>query len=182
MNYLEQIATWLKPSAKHALPVAIVTSVLLLAPQPVMDRLGLTELVNAYRMWIGLGCLFSVALLASLSVFALKEPFVKWLRMKSNLKAAKAYLRRLTPGEKRTLAKYVCFNTKSQNLDCQSGIVNGLADAHVIYQSASIGSLISGFAYNIQEWAWAELNAHPELLEPELSTLRAEQQTRGRRR
>lgn len=182
MNYLEQIFTWFKPSAKHALPVALVTTALLLVPQAFTDRLGLSLFVNSYRMWIGLAWLFSVALLASLSLLAIKDPLLKWLRMRSKLKAAKAYLRRLTPSEKRTLAQYVCFNTKTQNLDCQCGVVNGLADAHVIYQSASIGSLYDGFAYNIEEWAWSELNAHTDLLEPELSAFRTDQQERGRRR
>lgn len=181
MNYIEQIATWLKPSAKHALPVALVTSILLISPQHFTDRLGLSEFVRSYRMWIGLACLFSFSLLLSLFLFAIKDPLFKWYQMKTSLRAAKAYLRRLTPAEKRVLAKYVLFNTKSQNLDCQSGITNGLADAHVIYQSASIGSLIEGFAYNIEEWAWSELKDNPGLLEPELSTIRTEQQARGRR-
>jgi Super-infection exclusion protein B len=81
-----------------------------------------------------------------------KDRLLNWRKRRRLLKSAREALRNLTPEEKTVLADFILFQTKSQNLDFQSGVTNGLEHAHIIYRSATVGSLMSGFAYNLQPW------------------------------
>ena len=44
------------------------------------------------------------------------------------------------------------------------GVVAGLAQAGVIYRSVNLGTMDASFAYNIQPWAWEQLQDDPKLL------------------
>jgi hypothetical protein len=44
------------------------------------------------------------------------------------------------------------------------GVIQGLVAEKILYRSANVGSLITGFAYNVQPWAWDFLNANPHVL------------------
>lgn len=171
---ISEITKWIKLSPKYLLPIAFLSFALLFLPISVLARLGVDVLVQNYRMWIGLIGLGTACLLMSHLVFWLKDFLVEAVRKRRLLKACKEYLRHLTPEEKTVLVAYIISQTRSQNLDSMSGVVNGLEQAKIIYRSASIGTLMGGWAYNLQPWAWDELNAYPELLEPELSRRRTE--------
>lgn len=169
MNIADTILGWIKLSPKYILPLFVLTASLLFLPTTYLARFGIDVLVASYRMWIGLVCLSSFSLLISHFGFWIKDKLIASKRTRQFLKLAKASLHNLTPAEKAVLAEFILLQTKSMNLDFQSGVTNGLEHARIIYRSASVGSLLDGFAYNLQPWAWEELNKHPELLEPELS-------------
>jgi hypothetical protein len=169
----------IKLSPKYLLPIFIAAAVLLFAPAPLLSQLGVAGLVGAYRMWIGLVCLLSGVLLLSHLLFSASD----WLSDKVSTRRFKAqglkYLTSLTPPEKRLLGFYIAHNTRSQNLELESGVANGLVHQGVIYRASNVGRALSGFAHNIQPWAWDALQAQPSLLEPELGELR--QQVSARR-
>jgi len=73
-------------------------------------------------------------------------------------------LRNLTAEERELLAKYVDGGTRSQDLDIRDGVVQGLADAGILYRSASVSKFYTSFAHNIQPWAWDYLTENPALL------------------
>ena len=147
-----------------------------------MSTFGVDTFVDKYRMWIGLACLATYALLVSHGLFFLEDLISDKREMRRFLREGRECLHNLSPEEKVLLSRYLLGQTKSLRLDPQSGVVNGLEHARIIYQSSTLGTL-HGFAYNMQPWALAELKAHPGVLEPELTKMKDELVSRrGRRR
>jgi hypothetical protein len=72
-------------------------------------------------------------------------------------------LHSLSKSEKNVLRGYITKNTKSLVLSYMDGVANGLELTRIIYRSSTLGS-DSGFAYNIQPWAWEYLKKNPDLL------------------
>ena len=160
----DKVLDWIKLSPKYLFPVSLATGFLLFAKSEYLAALGLTELRSKYLPWIGGVFLLSTALFLSHVVTA----FFSWLREKINLYFVVRYgrkkLHNLTNDERRILRDYIGRGTKTQNLSVEDGVVSELESENIIYQSSNIGRLVSGFAYNIQPWAWEYLNKNPELL------------------
>lgn len=130
---------------------------------------GVAALVDKYLMWIGLIALAAYSLLLTHLGLGLSRKLARTHNTRVFLKTGRKALENLTQEEKRILSQYILRQSKTQNLDIQSGVVNGLEQANIIYRSANLGSALGGFAYNIQPWAWEELNNHPDTLEPIIS-------------
>ena len=181
MNVSDYIS-WIKLSPKYWLAIALVATALVGLPAGITDRLGVTEFVGKFRMWIGFVCVASYGLLFTHVLCASKDSIRGWWSRRRLLQLGREALRNLSLPEKTMLADYLLFETKSRKQDYQSGIVHELQRANILYQASSLGSLMDGFAFNLQPWAWEELQAHPEILEPELSERRKEIEQRRRRR
>jgi hypothetical protein len=164
-----QYIDWIKLSPKYLMAIAMIATSLILLPVDVTNKLGVAEFVSKFRMWIGFICIVSYGLLLTHILWATKEFLMGIWQQRALLKAGRVRLRNLTPGEKRLLADYVIYKTRSRKLDYQSGVVHGLQNENIIYQSSPLGSMQDGFAFNLCPWAWEELEAHSEILEPELS-------------
>lgn len=179
---IDGIIGWIKLSPKYLIPIAILAAALLFLPSDALSKFGVDDFVNEYRMWIGIVGLLTFALLLTHFMYWLKDIVTKKLRTARSLKAAKDSLRNLTPEEQIVLADYILRQTKSRTLRVQSGVAMSLEHAHIIYLASKLGTLMGGFAYNLQPWAWDELNAHPELLEPVLSEMKKQLRERKRKR
>jgi hypothetical protein len=154
----------LKLSPRYLVPVALASGFLLFSPADYLTVMGLDTLVNSYRSWIGLVFLVSAALLiTSLIQQAWSLSKVRYARFRTR-RAAHKRLNHLTAEEKDILRGYIVNQTRTQVLDFASGVVKGLEHEGIIYQASPLGSLLDGFAYNIQPWAWDYLNDHKELL------------------
>lgn len=175
-NIAEYIVGWLKLSVRHLLPVFLITGVLLFIPPDLLTTFGVNDFVKNDRKWIGLAFLTSGALLISHFWCWLKDKLVERWRIRN----IKRTILNLSPEEKNILADYILQQTKSQQLSLLDGTANGLEASHLIYRSSNIGSEWGEFAYNIQLWAWEELNAHPGLLEPQLSSRRQDLKSSGK--
>lgn len=57
-------------------------------------------------------------------------------------------------------------------IDC--GIIQGLARNRIIYQSASLGDMVEGFAYNINDLAWDFIQKKPNVLDGTTNTFRTD--------
>jgi len=182
---ISNIINWIKLSPKYIIPIALLASLLVFLPDNTLSIFGVNTLSDKYRMWIGLICLSSYALLLTHLALWIKEYVTNKLNAKRSRKETLESLRDLSPEEKVILSDYILLQTKSQQLDIQSGVTNGLEHAQIIYRAAGVGTFHKGFAYNIQPWAWEELNKNPDLLEPILSQRRkaieAEIERRGSR-
>ena len=176
----------LKLSPRYLVPIALASGFLLFSPPQYLATLGLDSFVSSYRAWIGLVFVVSAALLAT-SFFLQAWSWSKGKFKKFQSKAAaQNRLKNLTAEEKVILHGYIMNQTRTQVLDFASGIVKGLEHEGIIYQASPLGTLIDGFAYNIQPWAWEYLNNHKELLaesdtDNERSTARSSPLRRKRR-
>jgi hypothetical protein len=173
---------WIKLSPKYWLAIALVATALICLPLEITGKLGVAEFVDKYRMWIGFVCVVSWGFLFTHLMCASKDSVLGWWRKKRLVHHGREALQNLSPPEKRMLAEYLIFETKSRKQDFQSGIVHELKRANILYQACSEGTRMTGFAFNLHPWAWEELQAHPELLEPELDETQEKIEPRRRRR
>lgn len=178
---VSEYISWIKLSPKYWLAIALVATSLVVLPDVVTDTLGVTQFVDAFRMWIGFICILSYGLLLTHGLYASKDIIRKWWQQRRLLQLGRESLRTLSPPEKIMLADYVISQTKCMKQAYQDGIVQELQRANILYQASNLGNLMEGFAFNLQPWAWEELQSHPEILEPELSERRKEVQQRRRR-
>ena len=63
-------------------------------------------------------------------------------------------------------------------LRIEDGVVQGLKSDRIIYQSASLGNVLEGFAHNINDFAWDSLHANPDLLEGTTNKYRTDKRER----
>jgi len=96
------------------------------------------------------------------AVFVL-EKASKAIRRQLVIRGRRRGLHSLTEPEKDILRGFIFSGTKTQSLAYESGVVQGLRNARVIYKATNTGHLDS-WDFNIHDWAWDYLNKHPELL------------------
>lgn len=159
------ILEWVKLSGKQAFVVLVITSILLFGEASLLQKIGLAEARETFRLWIGILWLLSV----SLVVTELFYPIYKWISQKIefrvNLKEMHKRLHHLSPDEKEFLAVYIINNTKTQSADISDGVANGLKGLNIIYRASNVAYHFKTFPFNIQPWAWEYLKEHPECLE-----------------
>jgi Super-infection exclusion protein B len=156
---------WVKLSPRYLVAIALFTGVILFAPSGFASALGLASLPLPVRIALGIAFLGSIALLianggASLVVWGQAER-----ENRRKLEVLQQRLQDLTPDEKAVLRVYIAGKTRTQSLDPQNGVVGSLTFEHIIYAATEVRPAFGYWAYNIQPWAWAYLNEHPELLE-----------------
>ena len=79
-----------------------------------------------------------------------------------------------TEEEKQILRFYYAKETKTNYLHVADGVVQGLVAKGIIQLASSMGSVVDGFAHNINEIVWQELNEHPDLLVGTTNTYRTD--------
>jgi hypothetical protein len=171
---------WVKLSPRYLLALALVSIFLLIAPENITKTLGWENFVTEYKPWIGLVALVSTALLLSHGLAKVAPLVMDTIMEKRSIKKCKEYLKHLTPDEKLILSDYMLLETKTTYLNIQDGVVNGLVDAGIIYRASNVGYWHTGLAHNLQDWAWEELNKHPEYLQPVVAQRAAEFRTRSK--
>lgn len=154
----------IKLSPKYLFPIVLVTGFLLFAGPGVLEIFGLSELSAKYKPYIGGVFLLSAALVLShwaISLYKRGEEKRRWAK---RIKTSTKRLHNLTVEERDVLRGYIGGNTRTQYFHLESGVVSGLELEHILFKSSNVGSLDSGWAYNIQPWAWEYLTKHRELL------------------
>jgi hypothetical protein len=156
--------------------IAIVTGLILFLPAQHLASFGLATFRDQYRPWLAGAFLLTTALSfthACAAAFSFLTHI--YLPGRRVIRAGHKRLHELTPPERAALAAFVARNTRTCAFHITDGVVSGLAQASIIYRSTNIGHPGSLFAFdfNIQPWAWRYLTKHPNLLEPELSHVRA---------
>ncbi len=161
---VSKIIDWIKLSPRHYLAGALSSGVLLFLGDRPLALLGLEQFRITYRSWIGAVFLLSASLLVSHPLAALGGLLSHWWSERRFVRTGLQRLRQLTPAEKRILQQYIRENTRTQTLNFMDGVVAGLAQAGIIYRSANVGTADGSFAYNVQPWAWKQLQDDPKLL------------------
>ena len=142
------------------LSIAIFTAVVPFSPTWLTDMAGLTDLVKAYRPYLG------AALLAAISVLIAHLPAVvaRWWRAKRSAGARLRQLSQLTPEERGYLAPYILEQRNTQVFPMEDGIAGGLMSKGILYLGSRLVTL-DGMAYNLQLWARQHLSANSHLLD-----------------
>jgi hypothetical protein len=161
---LSSALSWIKLSPKYLIAITFATGIVLFSPEKFVTDLGMTEISELYKPWIGFSFLLSASLLAANVSFLIITKIRNKIVWEKNLSKHQGYLHALTPEERNILRRYIGLATKTQDLSIESGVVQGLVANKIIYRAASMGDLYSGWAYNIQPWAWEYLNQNLELL------------------
>jgi len=167
--------------------VALITGLLLFLPISLLDQLGLTIILGSFRGYIGIAFLITIVLTLMSATSRLyiwsKEKRQQSQRARERL----LLLSKLTDDERTILNGFISHHAKTQRLDVDSGVVNGLVTKDVLYRAATRATV--GFAdtsyygpiytcdYNVHDWAWDYLNNHRQLLAVQ-STISGAKETR----
>jgi hypothetical protein len=154
------------------LGVALAAAALLFLPEAVVGAVGLNDLLRTNRPYVGAALLVSVAILAA-QAFVAAIAFGKGMYLKRKAKRVAALaeqqrlerLTKLTPEERAYLIPYIATEINTCYFSIEDGIAGGLQAKGIIYRSANIGDMVTGFAFNLQPWAREHLNQNPQLLE-----------------
>jgi hypothetical protein len=146
--------------------LALASAIVLFAPESVIAALGLGPLIVAYRPWIGVTFLVSLAVFLSLTLARLGALLGPALLERWNERQWRKELAVLSPPEKRVLAEYVRENTTTCSHHVSDGVVGGLVAKGILFRASNFGHPGStSFDYNLQPWAWRHLMKHPELVD-----------------
>ena len=171
---IEALQSLFRPHSRRWLGgvVACVGVIALLAPQAWFTALRLAPLTDSVRTWIAGAVLAGVVVLAIEVIVWVKH----LITVRKRIRADFARLHHLPPGEQIMLGGYILENQRTQYFHVEDGVVAGLVDERILYISSTVGRARTGFAHNIQPWAWEYLSKHPNLV-----TIAAEPPERGRR-
>jgi len=164
MIAFSNLIEWFKTTPRYLFAATLVSGTALFLPNDMVNELGLTALRNLYRPWLGGVFLVAGGLLAAHGLTAITIWLRKEITFRLDLRRAKQRLHDLTPDEKKLLAKYLINNTRTQIFPYSDGVVSELEALVIIRRASDLGTLLDGFPYNIQPWAWKHLRKHPELV------------------
>ena len=131
----------------------------------------------AFRGHLGGAFIISIAVVATYLSTWVGRLGLAVVNRRLNRKARLRHLETLTSDEKAYLVPYIHDGKNTMNYLAQDGIASGLVQKGILYAPSSLGSMLSGFAYNLQPWARDELERNPSLLEG--ASLRSPEQGDG---
>ena len=155
---------WIKLSPRYLLPISLFTGIALFASPQLLDTLGMSDVVEKYRPYIGFVFLLFSVLLVSSGLVAVLEFAAHEFLDRLLMRQRRRRLRRLTKPEKEVLRGYINDGTRTRYLRISDGVVGGLVAEGILYRSTTLSKSGDYFAYNIQPWAWEYLNSHPGLV------------------
>lgn len=165
---LEGLATTLSAVIKAGIPFYIAAfffaGLLLFVPQSVADIIGVDELRQSYRGYLGVVFLSSASLLLGRAAVSMGHVVTNTLDDKRLRRLTLGTLKMLTAEEKFFLTPFVKDGQNTRSAPLSDGVSGGLVAKKIIYRSSNI---IHGFSapYNLQPIARILLSENPDLLE-----------------
>ena len=154
------------------LGVAIASGLILFGTDGFVSNLGLAEFRDQNKGYIGVSFVLSVSIVFAQAIANGGKMLLKfverWRKKKvraATLEQRQNTLHKLTADEKAYLKPYVFGDENTQYFLIEDGIAGGLKAKDIIYMSSQVGSMLEGWAYNIQPWAKQYLEENPHLLE-----------------
>ena len=164
----------LKLAPRYLITLGLTSAFLLFLNQKALEFLGLYDFSVRYKLYLGICLVFTTLLFGTYVVseifLIIRSFFMKYKQRKFIIER----LDKLTEDEKQILRFYVANNTRANTLKIDDGVVKGLVNSGIIYQSASLGNLMDGFAHNISNVAWDHLHKNLNLLEGNTNTYRTD--------
>jgi hypothetical protein len=169
---------FLKLAPRYLIALGVMAAVLLFTSEKFLKLIGVFEFAQDNRSILGLILVVTVSLFA-VSIVAEGIFFIKgWWLKRVFCRRVIDRLNSLNEDEKQILRFYIGKQTRANVLRYDDGIVQGLVSDGIIYQSTSIGNMIEGFAYNINDFTWDYLNVHQHLLNGTTNTARTDKRAR----
>jgi hypothetical protein len=176
MDILGKLKDWLSMGAVPLGGTAIASAFVLLSPSSILTPLGLKEVIEVVRPYLGGAFVLSTSLLICLAMKGVWDNLIRrQLRDSLTVRLHRRELHSLTEDEKDYLRRYIEKQTRSCTFALNDGIAMGLQQRKIIIRASNLG--IPGgysFPFQIQPWAWEYLNKHPELV----ASLRSEEERR----
>jgi hypothetical protein len=165
---------FLKLAPRYLIALGVMAAFLLFASEEFLKFISVLEFAQNNRPMLGLTLIVTVALFA-VSIAADGISIAKgWWRKRDFYRRVTNRLNCLTEDEKQIIRFYIAKQTRANVLRYDDGVVQGLVSDGIIYQSASLGNMLEGFAHNISDFAWDYLHVHPHLLEGTTNTYRTD--------
>ena len=161
-----------KTSPVIFLGLSLATGIILFSSELFITSLGLENFKTETKGYLGAAFIISMSILISQLSFALFNLGIKQFKKykskdeeRKNLIKNQEQLHILTPDEKAYLSPYIFNSENTQYFQIEDGVAGGLAAKGFIYQSSNVGSMMTGWAYNIQPWVREYLQLNPAYLE-----------------
>lgn len=133
--------------------------VLFCSPE-IASTLAIEKVREEYRGYLGFALIITAAaILGRLITFV-----GSFVREKMQTRKWQKSLEDLTPEEQGYLAVYILENKNTIKVGMDDGVMGGLVAKGITYHATNQGTLVSGFAFNLQPWARKHLQTHHELL------------------
>ena len=164
---LSEALKFIRLETEHWFAIAVVSVVLLVLPAALTDKIGATGLIGILRAGISVVCIVSWGMLLSRALWAGYEH----VRL---IMGGRKVLKNLSSDERALLSEYIAHDTKTRVFELSDGTARGLEGALVLYRASQLSAVCTSFPFNLQPWAWKELQGNPALLQPELDRVRTE--------
>ena len=162
-DWLKPILDFLKEFGKYLVPIALVCALVLYLPAAALEHFGLTAISKEYKAHFSITLLFCASVILWNGLSFAGSLLWKKYRTRQRVGDALKRLSALTEDEKCVLRGYIEDKTKTQLFEVTDGVVGGLEVVGILHQGANFGPL-PHMAYNIADFAWDYLNAHPKAL------------------
>jgi Super-infection exclusion protein B len=163
-----------KLAPRYLIALGVMAAFMLFAGDDFLKLVGLHKFANDYRPELGFALIGTVALFSVSLIAELISVIKKWWKKRKFHSRVTKRLNCLTEGEKQILRFYLAQNTRANMLRIDDGVVQGLKASGIIFQSASLGTALDGFAHNISDFAWTYLHENMNLLEGTTNTYRTD--------
>jgi hypothetical protein len=177
-DFFKPLFEFLKLTPRYLTAIGLVAGIILFGSDNFRETLGLAKFAQDYRFVLGILFLSSIALLLVAMGGGGIWRIQQWWRKRKAFKRITERLHCLTEDEKQILRYYIANNTRANMLRVENGVVSGLVSEGIIYQSASLGNVLEGFAHNIGDIAWDYLHVYPDLLNGTTTVCRTDKRER----
>ena len=150
-----------KIPAAFLVAISMVLSLILFLPEDLAKTVAVNGFREQYRVYVGPLFLLTI----SFCVARIYMFFLLGYNQKKAIKLKQRSLHKLTPEEKGYLLPFIIKEQNSINAGMDDGVMAGLRAKGITYSATSMGSLLDGFAFNLQPWAREYLEDNRQLLE-----------------
>lgn len=168
MEWLSRIVDLSKIPTKFIGSVAVVCAIVLLLPEPALEKAALLQLRKDFGQYFGLG------LLVSSSILLIEFGTWVYLRVRAHYagrwvkKHIRDYLEGLDVSEKAVLREFFLASARTIKLPIEQPAVSSLMNAGVLEQSAVLGSRTTvGSVFSVSLSDEADAHLSPELVDIE---------------
>ncbi len=149
---------------QYAWAVWLVTGIVLFVPPAWLAPLGMGPLVAQIRPYIGAFFLVATVLVLGRYGKIGRDWAMREVTRRKQGARRQERLHHLTAAEQVVLRPFIGFQTRTQYLEWDNGIVIGLQKEQIIDNVAPYAREGLPCSFNMRDWAYTYLTVHPELL------------------
>lgn len=166
MDWLSKIVDLAKIPTKFIGSVAVVCAIVLLLPEPALEKVALLQVREDFGQYFSLGLLISSSiLLIELGIWGYRSVRAHYAG-RSLKQHIRDYLQGLDVSEKAVLREFFLASARTIKLPIEQPSVSSLMNAGVLEQSAALGARTTvGSVFSVSLSDEAETHLNPELVD-----------------